>query len=321
MRCDARRLLGNLGGCHQVKALDKVSAPIFNSPLPLGNMRKHTPESGWFPVEANGQTFACLSEGEGPLVLLFHGFPDTPHCWDKTRAALAAAGYRAVSPFMRGYVPTTIPEHDDYEIDTLGADALGLISALGAERAVLVGHDWGASTVYSAAALGPEKVEALVTVGIPHQAGVKPTPSLAWAVRHFLTLKMPGAVRRFKANDFAQVEMFYRRWSPTWDLSADELEAAKNAFAAPGCANAALGYYRQLSLKPPPSSALPVHAPTMCIFGEDDPALTRDIYQKSAHIFQSTYRVEPCAGGHWAHQEDSEKFIGLLLSFLKESLA
>jgi pimeloyl-ACP methyl ester carboxylesterase len=108
-------------------------------------------------VDANGLHFAYLEEGSGPLVLLLHGFPDTAHTWDHLRSGIAAKGYRAVSPFMRGYRPTAIPAHDADQ-ETLARDALALIEALGATEAVVIGHDWGASAAYGAAALAPERV-------------------------------------------------------------------------------------------------------------------------------------------------------------------
>src|ERR1700733_14905028 len=112
-------------------------------------------------VDANGLKFAYFEEGKGPLVLLLHGFPDTAHTWDAVRPALAAAGYRAVSPFLRGYAPTEIPTGREYDPDPLGQDGLALIEALGERRAIGVGHDWGATAAYAAASLGPEKVELL----------------------------------------------------------------------------------------------------------------------------------------------------------------
>src|SRR5580658_10060075 len=106
-------------------------------------------------VEANGVRFAYFEEGKGPLVLLLHGFPDTPHTWDAVRPAVAAAGYRAVTPFLRGYAPTSVPADGAYDAETLGRDVVALIDALGERRAVVVGHDWGAAAAYSAATLAP----------------------------------------------------------------------------------------------------------------------------------------------------------------------
>src|SRR5580693_2999032 len=95
-------------------------------------------------VDANGLNFGYLEDGSGPLVLMLHGFPDTAHTWDFVRPRIAAKGYRAVSPFMRGYHPTEAPTRDADQ-ETLAADVLALVTALGATEAVVVGHDWGAS--------------------------------------------------------------------------------------------------------------------------------------------------------------------------------
>jgi len=108
-------------------------------------------------VDANGIRFGYLESGKGPLVLLVHGFPDTAHSWDVVRPALGEAGFRAVAIFTRGYAPSSIPRDGRYDSDTLGRDLLALVQALGEERAVIVGHDWGASAAYSAATLDPSR--------------------------------------------------------------------------------------------------------------------------------------------------------------------
>src|ERR1700722_16405688 len=93
-------------------------------------------------VDANGLRFAYLEEGSGPLVLLLHGFLDTAHSWDDLRPRLAAKGYRAVSPFLRGYPPGAIPDRDPDQ-ETMARDPLALIEALGAREAIVIGHDFG----------------------------------------------------------------------------------------------------------------------------------------------------------------------------------
>ncbi len=135
------------------------------------------PDSNVRFVDANGLRFGYLESGSGPLVLLVHGFPDTAYAWDATREVLAAAGYRAVAPFTRGYAPTQVPTVEAYDSDTLGRDLLALIGALGETSAVIVGHDWGSSAAYSAAATAPEKVRMLVTIAIPHPASITPALS------------------------------------------------------------------------------------------------------------------------------------------------
>src|ERR1700683_576905 len=106
-------------------------------------------------VTANGLRFAYLEQGQGPLVLLVHGFPDTPHTWDRVMPEVARAGYRVVAPYTRGYHPTEIPPNGPFDADTLGRDLIGLIEALGEKQAIVVGHDFGAGAAYAAAAIAP----------------------------------------------------------------------------------------------------------------------------------------------------------------------
>jgi pimeloyl-ACP methyl ester carboxylesterase len=171
-------------------------------------------------VDAKGLKFGYLEEGSGPLVLMLHGLPDTAHTWDDLRPRIAAKGYRAVSPFMRGYHPTAIPDRDPDQ-ETLARDPLALIEALGAHDAIIIGHDWGASAAYGAAALGPDRVKKLIVIGIPHPAALKPSLKKRWGVRHFAAYKLPGAAGRFARNDFAALPAIYRRWSPTFSVLLD----------------------------------------------------------------------------------------------------
>ncbi len=201
-------------------------------------------------VQANGLRFAYLEEGRGPLVLLLHGFPDTPHTWDAVRPAIAAAGFRAVTPFMRGYAPTEIPAEEAFDADTLGADAIALIEALGEEKAFLVGHDWGASAAYSAAGLAPEKLRMVITMAIPHPASIIPMPKLVWGARHFFVLSRRGAAARIRETKFAYIDRLVRRWSPAWDVPPGETAAVKAALREPGSLEAALGYYRAAPVAP-----------------------------------------------------------------------
>ena len=117
-------------------------------------------------VAANGLRFAYLDWGEGPLVLALHGFPDTPHTWNVIGPAIAAKGFRVVAPFLRGYAPSEASSRDTTTRD-LGEDTIALIGALRAQRAHLVGHDWGAEAVYAAVGLAPERVITLTAIGFP----------------------------------------------------------------------------------------------------------------------------------------------------------
>src|SRR5512135_3737472 len=102
-------------------------------------------------IQANGVRFATLEAGDGPLVLCLHGFPDHARSFRHQLPALAAAGFRAVAPFMRGYAPSEAPRDGRYQSAVLGIDAAELIAALGYDSAHVFGHDWGAIAAYGAA--------------------------------------------------------------------------------------------------------------------------------------------------------------------------
>jgi pimeloyl-ACP methyl ester carboxylesterase len=266
-------------------------------------------------VDANGLKFAYLEEGTGPLVLMLHGFPDTAHTWDDLRARIAAKGYRAVSPFMRGYHPTAIPDRDADQ-ETLARDALALVDALGASEAIVIGHDWGASAAYGAAALGPERVKKLFVLAIPHPAALKPTLKKLWGVRHFAVYKLPGAAERFARNDFAALPEICRRWSPSWRPDPHEFDPVRASFANRASLNAAFGYYRKLSPIPSASLKARITVPTVVFAGLDDPIAEPADYRGAARMFAGDYIVEEVDGGHFMHREHPDAFAERLLAHL-----
>lgn len=283
-----------------------------------GAMRTYTPPQGTHTIRAQGMDFACLRWGEqGPLVLLVHGFPDTAQTWDAVGPALAADGFRVVAPFTRGYAPTAVPPDDRYDADTLGADVAAIIEALGESSAIVVGHDWGASAAYAAAALYPERVEKLVTAAIPHPASIKPTLGLLWGARHFVAFKLPGAARRFARDDFSGVRTVYERWSPTHDWPEEEFEGVKNSFSAPGCLDAAMGYYRDLSATPSPGVRKRISVPTLILGGRDDGVATEAAFEASRSRFTGPVEIKMLPGGHFLHREHPAPFIAALRGFLR----
>jgi pimeloyl-ACP methyl ester carboxylesterase len=117
-----------------------------------------------------------LEAGEGPLVLLCHGFPETGRAWRHQVAALASAGYRAVAPDMRGYGASHAPEGtDQYTVVHAVGDMVALMDALGEDRAVIVGHDWGATLAWQAALMRPDRFRAVAALGVP-MMGLPPLP-------------------------------------------------------------------------------------------------------------------------------------------------
>ena len=158
-------------------------------------------ESEFKNVTVGEQTWRYRDSGQGPPVVLFHGFPDTPQSYAGIARSLNEAGYRTILPYLRGYHPDTLVPGRSYDALSLAEDVVGLLDALGLESAVLVGHDWGATLVYGAAALAPDRVEAIVPIAIPHPRTLKPKNALQVlgllvVSRHFLYFQLPWAEAR-----------------------------------------------------------------------------------------------------------------------------
>lgn len=121
-------------------------------------------------IETNGITLRAAVEGEGPMILLVHGWPELWYSWRHQIRPLAAAGYRVVVPDVRGYGGSDKPEPvDAYAMAEIMADLIGLIDTMGEERAILIGHDWGASICWNTAALHAERVSAVAALSVPYR--------------------------------------------------------------------------------------------------------------------------------------------------------
>jgi pimeloyl-ACP methyl ester carboxylesterase len=129
-------------------------------------------------VETNGIRLNIAELGDGPLVLLCHGFPESWYSWRHQLSALAAAGFRAVAPDMRGYGKSDRPEAiDQYTLFHLVGDMVGLLDALGASTSVIVGHDWGAAVAWHAALLRPDRFRAVIGLSVPFRPRAKARPT------------------------------------------------------------------------------------------------------------------------------------------------
>jgi pimeloyl-ACP methyl ester carboxylesterase len=159
-------------------------------------------------VPVNGIHLNVLEAGEGPLVLLLHGFPELAHSWRHQLPALAAAGYQVVAPDLRGYGRSDAPEPiDDYTIFHLVGDAVGLVDHYRAERAVVVGHDWGSIVAWGAATIRPQRFRGVVGMSVPFlpRMPVPPTQMMrAMAGERFvyiLYFQEPGRAERELEGD------------------------------------------------------------------------------------------------------------------------
>ena len=276
-------------------------------------------------IPANGIDFAYLEKGEGPLVLCLHGFPDTAHGFEETLSALAAAGFRAVAPFMRGYYPSGLSAEGDYSVLSLGKDVLALIDAFEADTAIVIGHDWGAFAAYTAANLQPEKISRLVLMCVPHMYNT--TMSWAqlkksWYVFFFQLPWWPE--RTLPKNNYEFIDNLYRAWSPGWDPDQFKLEPLKKALAMPGGMKAMIGYYRAMirssSREERRVMSQQTAVPTLFFAGEEDGSVGLDQFRGIENAFTSEFEFVSYPGvGHFPHREKFQPFVSKVLAFIGPS--
>jgi pimeloyl-ACP methyl ester carboxylesterase len=270
-------------------------------------------------VRANDLEFGLLEAGTGPLALCLHGFPDSAHTWRHLLPALAAAGFRAVAPFMRGYAPTQVPADGDYRLSTLAADAIALHEVLGGTSdAVLIGSDWGTEAAYRAAAAAPERWRRLVALAVP-PAGLD-TALLAdfeqlkrfWYIFMFRDPELTAA-DVVGQHDLAMVDALWRDWSPGFD-AAEHLALVKTALRAPANLAAAIGYYRA-SADGGPVAVAP--QPTLYLHGSADGCIGVEFARQAAEFLAPSSCVTVIAGaGHFLQVEAPAEVNELIVGWL-----
>jgi pimeloyl-ACP methyl ester carboxylesterase len=276
-----------------------------------------------------GLRFEAEAEGEGPAVLLLHGFPDHEATFAAQMKALADARFRAVAPRMRGFAPASIPADGDFHVASLAADVLAWARMLGGP-VHLVGHDWGASVAHAAVVSEPGLFRSLTLLSVPHPgrfgALAAADPGQMARSAYMMELVAPGAADRFLADGLAYLEGLWRTWSPGWDVPATELAAMREVMCAPGVLDAALGWYRQALIPdaaalaraaPIVSAAVPV--PTLGIVGADDACVSADIFTAGmdAANYPAGVKVAVVPGaGHFVQREAPDAVCRLLIDFL-----
>ncbi len=282
-------------------------------------------------VTANELDFALLEAGprDGPLALCLHGFPDTAHSFRHLLPALADEGFHAVAPFMRGYAPTEVPADGAYHQSALGSDACELHQALGGDdRAVLIGHDWGALAAYTAAPLAPERWRRVVTMGVAPMAAMgEVLLSYDQLRRSFYVwlFQTPLAEVALGLDDMAFVGRLWSDWSPgyrnTWDVAQ-----VRQALAEPARQAAAIGYYRAMFDPSPPAgryASVPAGPgippqPTLYLHGEDDGCFVLPPeLDVAATLSPGSRYVRVPDAGHFLHLEQPKSVNGQILEFVR----
>ena len=301
-------------------------------------------------VDTNGVTLRVTEAGEpgNPVVVLAHGFPELAYSWRHQIPALAAAGYHVLAPDQRGYGGSSRPEAiGDYNIAELTADIAGLLDDVGAESAVLVGHDWGSPVVTNFPLYHPSRVRAVAALSVPPIPRAPAPPTQIW--RHIfgdnffyiLYFQEPGvADAALNADVRASLqrmvalegftgpvdEMAAQPLPPLPDwLSAEEFDEYVRAFEVTGFTGP-LNWYRNFDRNweiTDPSAgnvaATTIDVPLLFLAGSADPVLSFTPRDRVTEVATGGYREVLLDGaGHWLQQERAEEVNAVLLEFLGE---
>lgn len=292
----------------------------------------NTPTETWqhCQIVTNGIEMHYVTQGEGPLIVLLHGFPEFWYSWRWQIPSLASLGYRVVAPDLRGYNETDKPP-TGYDVPTLVHDIVSLIKELGQEKAVLVGHDWGGALAWSLAARYPQMIERLIVLNAP------PPWTFARALRSFKQLRkswyifflqLPWLPEYLLGRDHAALvgKILYESAVQKSAFPPDVLARYRDAMSKPQALRAAITYYRaafpfrgQGNTIRDAARESNVNAPTLLIWGEQDVALestmTDGLWQWVPNL-----RIERLLdSGHWVQQEKPEQVNSLIAEFLKHA--
>jgi pimeloyl-ACP methyl ester carboxylesterase len=284
-------------------------------------------------VAANGARFHVAEAGEGPLVVLLHGFPQMWWCWRAQIPALAAAGYRVAALDLRGYGASDKPPRG-YDTPTLAADVASVVRSLGYDDAVVVGHDWGGWIAWSMPALEPSVTRAIAAMSIPHPLAMK--RSLRRSARqlgassYIWSFQLPFRPERQLSRGGTAVEELLRKGSgtpwPGFDESGREVvRVYTEAMQVPFVAHSAMEYYRWVVRSSVRGDGRrfvervdrPVTVPVLHLQGGRDPAVLPATVRESTRWVDGSYRYEELEdAGHFLPEERADDVTAILLDWL-----
>jgi pimeloyl-ACP methyl ester carboxylesterase len=271
------------------------------------------------PVVVGDLTFdvRTLGPNDGEPVMLLHGFPETSLSWSAVAPALADAGFRVIAPDQRGYSPGARPSSvDDYVVDNLVADVLGLADALGLERFHLVGHDWGAAVGWVLAAHHGDRLRSFTAVSVPHLAAYNAAlrgDSDQQERSSYIGLMRQGG----KAEDVLAEDDGRRLRAMYQDkIPATHVDAYLDFFRDRTALTGALAWYRAMTAEL--ADLPPVSVPTTYVWSDGDTAIGRTSAEASGDHVTGPYDfVELNGVSHWVPEEAPSALVDAVLARLR----
>jgi pimeloyl-ACP methyl ester carboxylesterase len=284
----------------------------------------------------DGVELHLAEAGSGPLVVLLHGFPELWYSWRHQLPALADAGYRAIAPDLRGYGRSSAPkEIDAYSLQAVCGDFIALLDRLGEERAVFVGHDWGAVVAWQLALEHPDRVAAVAGLSVPFVPRA-PAPPISLLRRglgedfYIVWFQQPGVAEKALERDVRRTLTTSRAWTAAWSqgedrpplpawLTEDDLQVYVDAFERTGFSGG-LNYYRNIDRNWERTAHLAerrIERPALFITGSRDPVqqfMPAEAMDGWVTDLRGVIRVD--GAGHWVQQERPGEVGDALLSFL-----
>lgn len=274
-------------------------------------------------VQVGGMTFDVVLGGpaDAPPVLLLHGFPQSASCWGEVSARLHAAGFRTIAPDQRGYSPGARPPAvEDYETPKLVGDVIGLLDALGIEKAHLVGHDWGAAVAWNVAIRHPDRLASLTAVSVPHPAAfgraLREDSDQQGRSTYIQLFRQPGKAEELLLENGAQrLRAMYQDAVP-----AEQVEEHVRRMSEPGALTAALNWYRAMTAHRAPgatdggSGDDTVRVPTTYVWSDADMALGRTGAEACGEHVSGPYRFAVLEGvTHWIPEQAPADLADLII--------
>lgn len=276
---------------------------------------------GLVQISARGMSFRARVaglDGDGPALLLLHGFPETSIMWNPLIEAAQAAGFRVVAFDQRGYSPLARPQGvDAYRLPELVDDVMAVADAVGFERFHLVGHDWGAIVGWAAAGQERERILSFSSLSIPHPSAIRVANEGQGTPTYVKVFRTPGLVETlFAAHDFAVM-----RAALYASMPEQQVDEYISVFSEPGALRAALNWYRAMPSEFVSSRDLApeVTQPVLYVFGTRDlPVFTRkQVRDLQTRFVTGPFREVELDAGHWLIQDQPEATVEAVMTHLR----